>query len=261
MTSAIETIGYGEGSRVTTAHRQILRTEEEWRELWRAHAGPELAPPVVDFDTRMVAAAFAGERPTPGWEIAISGTRRDGAALVLLVTERHPPASAMAAQILSSPFHIVTVPRYDGAVRFEAADAVPAAAMRASTPPRRHEAAPSSTGLSPRTAAVLAYLAGPLSGALLLALEQSSRFVRFHAFQALVGLGVLSLAGLLFLLLAFLLLLVSPAAFWALLWLAAATGVAWLLIWAACLFQAYKGRLWKLPIAGVYAARWARLQG
>ena len=44
MTSAIETIGHGEGSRVTTAHRQILRTEEEWRELWLAHAGPELAP-------------------------------------------------------------------------------------------------------------------------------------------------------------------------------------------------------------------------
>ena len=45
------------------------------------------------------------------------------------------------------------------------------------------------TGLTPHVAASLAYLAGPFSGALLLATETESRFVRFHAWQAVVGLG------------------------------------------------------------------------
>ena len=42
-------------------------------------------------------------------------------------------------------------------------------------------------------------------------------------------------------------------------WLSALTAVTWLCVWGVCLFQAYKGRVWKLPIAGAYAERWAGL--
>ena len=89
----------------------------------------------------------------------------------------------------------------------------------------------------------LAYLAGPFSGALLLATEPTSRFVRFHAWQAVVGLGLLGAAALFCLGFAFVLLLVSPTAFWVMLWLAAATGAAWIGVWALCLLNAYKGRV------------------
>jgi uncharacterized membrane protein len=260
VTTPIQTIARGEGSRITDARRHVARSEAEWGELWHAHAGPELPLPPVDFGSRMVAAIFAGERPTPGYDVAIAATRRDGAALVLVVTERHPPAASLAARIIASPFHIVTVPRFDGDVRFEVGDATTLPAVRpAAAPRRRHEAAPSSTGLSPQVAAVLAYLAGPLSGALLLAIEQTSRFVRFHAFQALLGLGSLGVAAVFFLGLAFAMLFASSAAFWTMLWLAAITAIAWIVVWGTCLFQAYKGRLWKLPIAGAYAERWAGL--
>jgi uncharacterized membrane protein len=123
----------------------------------------------------------------------------------------------------------------------------------------RHEPAPSSTGLSPPVAGALAYLAGPLSGALLLRVERTSRFVKFHAWQALVGFGALGGLALLLLLLAFVLLVLSPTAFWTTLWLAAVTAAAWVVLWAICLVQAYRGRLWKLPIAGPYAERRAGL--
>jgi uncharacterized membrane protein len=124
---------------------------------------------------------------------------------------------------------------------------------------RRHEPAPSSTGLAPHVAAALAYLAGPFSGALLIAIETTSRFVAFHAWQALVVLGLFGVAALLFLGLAFVMLVVSPAVFWALVWLAALTAAAWIVLWAACLIQAFRGRLWKLPVAGPFAARRAGL--
>ena len=120
---------------------------------------------------------------------------------------------------------------------------------------RRREPHPSSTGLRPPVAAALAYLAGPLSAILLLLAETSSRFVKFHAWQSLIGLGVLTIAALTFLGLAFVMLVFSSTAFWVMLWLAAIAGAAWLVLWAVCLVQAWRGRLWHLPLAGRYAER------
>jgi uncharacterized membrane protein len=260
MTIPLHTVARGDGSLITAPRRVIVRSAPEWRDLWREHAGEETPVPDVDFETRMVAAVFAGEKPTPGGQVLIARAHQEETALVLQVTEGHPPPGAVAAQILAAPFHIVSLPRFDGDARFDAAGHRPLPAFQ-SPARKRHEAAPSSTGLSPRSAAALAYLAGPLSGALLLAVEGTSRFVRFHAFQALIALGALGIAAVLFLGLAFLFLLFSPSAFWAMVWLSALTAVAWLGVWGVCLFQAYQGRLWKLPIAGESAERWAGLVG
>jgi uncharacterized membrane protein len=231
----------------------------------------------VDFDTRMVAAVFAGERPTPGFAVAITGSRREGRTLVLLVEET-TPRSDLAAQLMTSPFHVIALPRYDGQVEFvdaPTAEPAPHAGFGAperhgnrpergqaprATARRRHDPAPSSTGLTPQTAGALAYLAGPFSGALLLATERTSRFVKFHAWQALLGLGVLLAASLTFLVLAFALLVVSATAFWTMLWIAAITGITWLAVSALCLVQAYHGRLWKLPLLGAYAERRAGIR-
>ena len=81
--------------------------------------------------------------------------------------------------------------------------------------------------------------------------------MRFHAWQAVLGLGLLGIAAVVFLGLAFVLLIVSPMAFWTMLWLAAATGAAWIGVWALCVVSAYKGRTLKLPLAGDYAERHA----
>ena len=67
----------------------------------------------------------------------------------------------------------------------------------------------SSTGLTPRVAAVLAYLAGPFSGVLVLLAERTSGFVRFHAWQSVLGLGALGLVVVMLLGLAFASLIVS----------------------------------------------------
>jgi uncharacterized membrane protein len=237
-----------------------------------------------------VAAVFAGERPTPGFSVEVTGTRREGTDLVVLVDERHPDPALVAAQVIVSPFHIVTLPRDDGGIRFNLPDPGGLQTMVFKAQPRAQPDAPETTttrgsiarqsaasrapeterltaastpgqaaseftGLTPGVAASLAYLAGPFSGALILATERESRFVRFHAWQAVIGLGLLGFAAVVFLGLAFLLLLVSPTAFWVMLWLAAATAAAWVGVWVLCLFNAYKGRVWKLPLAGAYAER------
>jgi uncharacterized membrane protein len=266
----VETLARGDDSRLVEPRRFLIRDRQAFAAVWAAHAGPIGTSPAVDFDTRMVAAVFAGERPTPGFSVEVTGTRRDGpesgSGLVVLVNERHPDPSRVAAQVIVSPFHIVTLPRDDGDIRFNLPDTGGYQTIvfkpqrpRPPTPAAIRGETSSFTGLTPRAAATLAYLAGPLSGALLLATEPANAFVRFHAWQAVVGLGLLGLGAVVCLTLAFVLLLVSPTAFWAFLWLAAATGAAWIGVWGVCVVSAYKGRVMKLPLAGAYSARHAGL--
>lgn len=115
--------------------------------------------------------------------------------------------------------------------------------------------AASGTGLEPQFAAALAYLAGPFSGVTILLAERTNRFVRFHAWQSIIGLGGLGLLATLLLLFAFLGLFLSPLAFTALYWLAGLTAALTLLAWGLCLVNAFGGSVWRLPIAGRYAER------
>ena len=122
---------------------------------------------------------------------------------MIVLEERQPDPSQVVAQVVVSPFHVVTLPRDEGEVRFNVPDPHGQHTIVFKTPRRdshavratslpvpwsSHVAAagvtdpPSSlTGLKPRIAASLAYLAGPFSGALLLASERENAFVRFHA--------------------------------------------------------------------------------
>ena len=115
----------------------------------------------------------------------------------------------------------------------------------------------SSTGLTPRVAAVLAYLAGPFSGALVLMAEQTSSYVRFHAWQSVIGLGGLGLIVALLLGVSFASVIVSATAFRTLLTLTWIVWVGWIVLWAVCVVKAFTGRRWKLPIAGAYAERFS----
>lgn len=115
--------------------------------------------------------------------------------------------------------------------------------------------AASSTGLEPQFAAALAYLAGPFSGIIILLAERTNRFVRFHAWQAIIGLGGLGLLAVALLTSAFLGLFVSPTLFFALYVGSGVAAVVWLAAWGLCLVKAFGGAVLKLPLAGNLAER------
>ncbi len=278
----VATLARGDDSRLVQPRRFVIRDSHSFNAVYAAHAGPDATVPAVDFETHMVAAVFAGERPMSGFSVAVIGTRREGADLVVVIDEhrdehgdeRSPDPDRVVAQIVVSPYHIVTLPRDDGEIRFNLADpggqqtivfkpqrragsTATSVVRRQSSAIDAEQGASVYTGLTPSVAASLAYLAGPLSGALLLATEPSSRFVRFHAWQSVLALGLLGIAAVGCLGLAFVLLVVSPTAFWTMLWLAAATGTVWIGVWGLCVVSAYKGRALKLPLAGDYAERHA----
>jgi len=115
--------------------------------------------------------------------------------------------------------------------------------------------APSSTGLAPATAAALAYLAGPFSGALILLAESSNDDVRFHAWQSMVGLGGLTLAVIASYALGIVAIFISATAVSVMFAVATVIWVVLLIVWAICLWKAAIGERWHLPLAGTYAER------
>jgi len=264
------TIARGDASGVSEPRRMIARSEAEWQTLWALHAGPDAASPAIDFAQVIAAAAFAGEKPSAGHSIEISAAPSTNGVVHLAVSERAPGPGTVAAAMITSPFHIVAVSRDAGDVRWEEVGGrgsevggrgAEVGGRRPEVGGRRPEVGPAApataTGMEPRNASALAYLAGPFSGAMILFAESTHPDVRFHAWQSIVGLGTLGLLVIVSSALVFLSVFVSAAAVWVMVIL---TTVLWgvlLIVWALCLWKALSGERWKLPIAGDYAERLA----
>jgi VWFA-related protein len=95
----------------------VARTIEEWTALWGTL--PARRPmPKVTFESTMIAALFAGARPTPGYTVEITGVKIDGEALVIEYVERVPAPDTVTAQMITTPYIVAGVPLHAGPVRF-----------------------------------------------------------------------------------------------------------------------------------------------
>jgi uncharacterized membrane protein len=102
----------------------------------------------------------------------------------------------------------------------------------------------SSTGLAPRTGALLAYSGWWVTGAVILFLERRNPFIRAHARQAVAVFGAVSLLILVFALLAVLSLAILTTGFVLFTAAAACTWLAGMLLWGAAMWSAARGERW-----------------
>jgi hypothetical protein len=115
---AVRTVDKGEQSHIDEAKQVVVHTEAEWTTLWQQHS-PDRKRPAVDFSKDMVVGVFMGSRPTAGYNVSIVSTfAKDGNVLVQY-RESQPRPGAMAAQVLTFPYHLVAVPKATGEVTFE----------------------------------------------------------------------------------------------------------------------------------------------
>jgi len=116
----------------------------------------------------------------------------------------------------------------------------------------------SSTGLDANIAAALSYFFGLLSGALFFAMENESRFVKFHAMQSML-VSVAAIAVYIVYTIVFMILWRLPFIGWiagifgSLGWLVLA--LAFLGVWLYCMFRAFQGERFKLPFIGEVAEK------
>jgi hypothetical protein len=113
----ITVLDQGTLSGIDERREALVRSDDEWRALWREHAG-ERPLPAVDFSRSTVIALFAGPRRTAGWSVRVKAVLPDGDGVRVTVAESRPGPGQMAAQILTAPFQIVSVPRFTGPAVF-----------------------------------------------------------------------------------------------------------------------------------------------
>lgn len=115
---AFTDVARGTASQIDESRKVIVRTPDEWQAVWKEHASSQL--PAVDFSKTMVVGVFSGTKPTAGYSVQISAVRRDGSKAVVEYAEQSPAPGAIVAQILTSPFHMVSIPRDVQDVEFRA---------------------------------------------------------------------------------------------------------------------------------------------
>ena len=116
--AAPRTIDKGGQSEIAVARQATARDREEWTALWRSHA-PGRPEPAVDFSKEMVVGVFMGTRQTAGFAVEIVGYRDLGGDALVRYRETVPASGAIAAQVLTAPFHLVVIPRQAGRITFE----------------------------------------------------------------------------------------------------------------------------------------------
>jgi PrcB C-terminal len=116
-TVPVRSIDKGTTSQIEASRQAVAQSAAEWSTLWSQHAG-DRARPAVDFSKEMVVAVFLGTRPTAGFSVEIVGAREEGATLIVSYRESRPQPGSVTAQILTSPYHFVAVPKH-GDVRWE----------------------------------------------------------------------------------------------------------------------------------------------
>ena len=117
-----QTVDRGAYSGVQQADATIIRTPEEFARVWAAvHRGarPEPPTPDVDFEREMVAAVFQGQQPTGGYAVAVERIEQLEDRVVIHVTSIQPRPEDFVTMALTSPYHLVRLPRQDLPVEFQ----------------------------------------------------------------------------------------------------------------------------------------------
>ncbi len=95
----------------------VIRDNTTWNALWKnltATDAPPTIPPTPDFNTRMAVAAMMGPQPTCSNSIYISGISLQDGVLHINVTKVFGPDGEFPCPTDVSPYHVVTLQRFDG---------------------------------------------------------------------------------------------------------------------------------------------------
>lgn len=81
-------------------------------EVW-ALSGSAESIPALDFEKEYVIGVFAGQKPSGGHSIAVSGIRDTNGSRVVSIVLTEPGAGCVSTQALTSPYQIIAVPYSD----------------------------------------------------------------------------------------------------------------------------------------------------
>lgn len=119
--------------RITQPTTRVIRTEGDWQTYWAAATGqpPQNAPRSINWMTEIAVAIHAGEFPSGGASVSVTGVRRERGDIVVDYTVRAPSQGAPASAVMTAPFTVIRLERVAGSIRFNRTNrAIPNAAPR-----------------------------------------------------------------------------------------------------------------------------------
>jgi hypothetical protein len=114
---AIMASGGGDNGGAARFKTAVVRDADAWKALW-AKIAPGAGAPELDFSRLTALVVFAGEKPTAGYSVRISPVRPSARGLKAYYRIEAPASGAFLAQVVTSPYQWVAVPRRDGPVEF-----------------------------------------------------------------------------------------------------------------------------------------------
>ena len=106
------------------ALRRVIRSQDEWAELWKRFTGrfpPEngvFPVPEIDFSKEMIVLVAMGQRPTSGYGIAIDGACEVNNKIEVFVSSFENDKCMGALDVITFPSDAVRIPKSDVPVVF-----------------------------------------------------------------------------------------------------------------------------------------------
>jgi hypothetical protein len=100
--------------------RMVIRDQKNWEKVWTAMTGnimPQQAVPKMDFTKTEILAVFMGRKMTGGYAVRIVSIEEKD-KLIVTVRESSPPPGGMVTMALTSPYHVVLIPKTGKDVKF-----------------------------------------------------------------------------------------------------------------------------------------------
>jgi PrcB C-terminal len=112
-----KTLDRGDVGGIEGPRMVVIRSPSQWKSL--SHdLSPNAKPAPVDFTKSTVIGVFLGTRPTGGFSVEITGIERQGKELIVTWLEKKPGRDDMVTQVLTSPYHLVVIDKFDGPIKF-----------------------------------------------------------------------------------------------------------------------------------------------
>lgn len=118
---AFTTIAKGYQSDVTESDSVVINDEATWDTIWDSLTAYLLEPepaPEVDFNKYILLAHFMGQKPTSGYEVEFTEVLEGATDISAMVKEISPAPECMLAQVITSPYHVIQIPKTEKDVQF-----------------------------------------------------------------------------------------------------------------------------------------------
>ncbi len=115
-------MGNGGGSEMDISDFRVIRDEETFREVWgmiNPSLGSDSGMPEIDFDEHLILSARMGQQPSSGYEIEILDVIENEETIRVPIQSTRPGRTCVTLTVITSPHHIVKIPRTDREIIFE----------------------------------------------------------------------------------------------------------------------------------------------